>query len=131
MPILDSERMVDWIAPDYVEEERITLSLDEGEEPKADHSLTVNVDYTAAGEHGVMLPLELIVQPCFGEGGASLGYLRKVFRRLVPSSYMVTPPSSGRYLVVLREMFHNQFFGRLFVDVAGDAVFQIPLTRRQ
>mgnify|MGYP001820843075 CR=1 FL=1 len=130
MPIADSQRIVDFIAPDYIEEARIDLSLPDAAAPKANQPITIAFDYTRAGEAGVMPPLELVVQPCFLEGGEASGYQRKVFRRLIPENHLFNFPSAGQYLVLLREMFHNQFFGKRLVEVAGDSVESIRLTRR-
>jgi hypothetical protein len=43
---------------------------------------------------------------------------------------MLKLPSAGLYLSVLREMFHNQWFGRLEVEAAGDIVTHVQLVRR-
>lgn len=130
MPMPGTERMVDFIAPDYVEEEMFSIRMPDLESPKANQVFLVEFDYSKAGEYGVVLPLELIVQPCFGPGGVGSGYRRVVFRRVVPDRYMLKLPSAGLYLIVLREMFHNQWFGRLEVEAVGDLVTHVQLVRR-
>jgi hypothetical protein len=108
----------------------ITLTMPDSESPRANQAFSVGFDYSKAGKYGVVLPLEIIVQPCFGPGGVGSGYRRVVFRRIVPDSYMLKLPSAGLYLIVLREMFHNQWFGRLEVEAAGDIVTHVQLVRR-
>jgi len=115
--------LIDRISPDFLCEQRIKIQMDQSSEPLMPfRRIIVNFDYGDADPEGVVLPLELIVQPAFGGGGAALGYRRIVFRRTAPSSATFTVPSAGQYLLVLREMAHNQWYGRHLITVGGDPI---------
>ena len=66
------------------------------------------------------MPLEVIVQPENAEVAAAGGYRRKVFKRHAPTSYTFTVPSAGDYLIVIRELAHNQWRGKKTITVGGD-----------
>ena len=104
---------VDQMSPDYVGEDRITLSLDTSTSPaRALSPVQINVDYALAEPQGASLPLELIVN------GPT--YLRKLFRTVRPPFFVFIPELPGEHLVLLRETGHNRWVGRLLVEVVGD-----------
>lgn len=114
--------LIDIISPDYLDEKRIKVSVDPDCEPlMAFKRIIVNFNYDATYPEGVILPLILTVQPGSG-GGVANGYRRKVFRRVVPSSYTFVVPGAGKYLVLLKEEAHNYWQGRLIITVGGDPV---------
>jgi hypothetical protein len=49
---------------------------------------------------------------------------RRLFEHALPSSVLLTPRSGGRHFILIRELHHNRWQGRLFIDVAGDDVQQ-------
>lgn len=115
--------VIDTISPLYIGDQKISIEVDSSCKPlMAFKRIIINIDYSDALPEGVILPLELIVQPGFGGGGEANGYKRKVFRRTAPESYTFTVPSSGDYLVVVREIFHNQWRGSQIITVGGDPV---------
>ena len=108
--------IVEELSPAYVGEDRITLQLDAStQSPRANSSVVVLIDYSPAAPAGVVLPLELLIQaPSAGN------VVRKVFRRIAPITITFTPREGGLHGVLLRELGHNRWQGRLRVQVAGD-----------
>lgn len=112
--------IIDTISPDFMAAKRITVSVNKDCEPlMAFKRIVIDIDYTATEPEGVVLPLELIVQPGFGGGGPANGYRRKVFKYTAPESYTFTVPSSGDYLILVREIFHNKWQGSTVITVGG------------
>lgn len=112
---------LDILSPVFVGEDRITLTVNENSKPLLSFKIiTINVNYDLAGEEGISLPLEFILQPGFGGGGEANGYQQKIFRRTAPETISFTVPSAGQYLLLLREIHHNRWQGRLIMTVEGD-----------
>ncbi len=104
------------ISPDYLGEELISVELAEPDlKPSTGQVVQLSVGYSKTGEAGIVLPIEIIVQSPVAEGFES-----HVFRRSAPTSFVFTPIAAGPHLVLVRELFHNYWFGRLVFDVAGD-----------
>lgn len=107
---------IDQLSPATIGEDKIALSLDASTNPAtALRAVQVNVDYSAAGEAGIALPLDLIVQ-----GPTEDGYIERTFRRFKPSTISFVPLAAGEHLVLLREQAHNRWVGRLRINVVGD-----------
>src|SRR5574341_11106 len=102
------------ISPDYVGEDRFRLQL-ATPVPLALNPVQIDADYSDADPEKASLPLELIVQ---GPSGAS--FESRIFRSTKPSSFVFVPQEAGEYLIVLREVHHNRWQGRLLIDVKGD-----------
>lgn len=112
MPALDE------IAPGYIGEDRIDLSLDPSiATASAFVPVLVNVDYARCRPESVMLPLIFEAQ-----GPSPESYVRRVFSRLPPSSLVFTPREGGPHLVTLREVAHNRWWGRLRLTVEGESL---------
>ncbi|MEA3225149.1 MAG: hypothetical protein U9Q07_04300 [Planctomycetota bacterium] len=112
---------IDTIAPVTIGRDAISLTVDIDSEPLQTFKvLQINIDYSDAGDPGISVPLELIIQPGFGSGGTANGYKRTVYRRTAPTQFLYRPPAAGQYLILLREIHHNRLQGRLLIDVAGD-----------
>lgn len=105
---------LDELSPLYLGEDRIVLSLMSGLTPRAFRSIIIDVDYAAADPQGVVLPLKLIVQ-----GPSSGSYQTRIFSRVAPARLAFMPREGGSHLVVLREVAHNRWFGRLRFTVDG------------
>lgn len=111
--------LIEELSPETVGEDLITLTLDPLTlSPRAFSPVIVDVDYSRTLPDGVVLPLELVIQ-----APSASGYVRRVIRRLAPADITFTPREGGTHLVMLREMYHQRWMGRLRVPVAGD-----PLT---
>jgi hypothetical protein len=111
--------LIDEISPPYIGEDKITLALaDPAAAVLAFVPFQITVDYSASLEEepkvGLVLPLELIFQSPTGS------YVRTLFERSKPSSLLLVPRRRGDHLILLREMFHNRWQGRLIVSVQGD-----------
>jgi hypothetical protein len=107
---------LDELSPPYLREERIDLTLDESiVTPAAFSSVLVNVDYARTLPEGVMLPLIMEVQ-----GPSAQSYIRREFMRQAPDTLIFTPSEGGPHLVVLREVAHNRWWGRLHLSVEGE-----------
>ncbi len=113
--------LIDIISPTFLGESCIKVSVDPSCEPlMAFRPVMVDFDYAGAAPEGIALPLELIVQPALSAAADAGGYHRKVFNRHPPTSYTFAVPSAGDYLVLIREVAHNQWQGRLVITVGGD-----------
>ena len=127
----DLARTIDLLSPDNVGEEKIRILLRNETTLRAFQSITVDFNYDDVEINGLIPPLEFIVQPTFGLGGESSGYLYKQFTRDAPSEFTFDVPSAGIYLVVLREAWHNRYWGRLEITVEGDPLItETTSTRR-
>jgi len=108
---------LDELAPTYLREQRITLTLDESiVAPAARRSILVNVDYSDADPEGVSPPLILEVQ-----GPSAQSYVRRVFHT-PPDSIVFIPQEGGTHQVTLREAAHNYWYGALRISVAGELI---------
>ena len=119
--------MSDMISPAYVGEDRLGVEVDSLTRPYALQPLTVNFDYSQADPVGVRLPIEVVVQPPTTDGS---GYLRRVFRRVVPPSFTFVPIAAGPHLILIREVGHNRWLGRLVVSVVGDRMSEVSSAAR-
>lgn len=110
---------IDTLSPSYMGEDRIVITLDDATNPpRSDRAIIAHFDYGEADEAGgVVLPLILEIQPGFGNGD---GYVKRVYRTRVPSTYTFRVSSPGDYLIVLRESGHNRWQGQLTFTVVGD-----------
>lgn len=107
---------IDQFSPAYIGEDKIALTLDPAStSPRVFASIQILVDYDGADPAGVVLPLELIIQ-----GPTPASFSQKVFRKTKPNSVSFRPIAAGEHLVLLREVAHNRWVGRLRVQVSGD-----------
>lgn len=106
--------LIDELSPLSVGSERIALSpTDPLTPPRAFTPYSISVDLALCDPQGVVLPLEMIVtSPSRSK--------RTLFRRLVPVELTIHPDEGGQWIVVLREVAHNRWWGRLALDVDGD-----------
>lgn len=108
--------LIDEISPTYIGEDRIALTLsDPNVSVLAFVPFQVDVNYDAAEPEGLVLPLELVFQSPSGKV-----IKRTVFARTPPSSLLLVPRERGQHFLLLREMFHNRWQGRLVIDVQGE-----------
>jgi hypothetical protein len=108
---------IDEIAPAYVGEDRIVLTLDDPNiEILAFQPVQINIDYAGTEPEGTVLPMELVLAgPLTGQ------HKRRLFTRARPSSVIVVPEwQGGEHFVLLRELGHNLWQGRLLFDVEGE-----------
>jgi len=109
--------ILDTIAPVYIGRDMITITPDPSSVLIVGGVITLNFDYSATKPNGVVKPLKLHIQPAFGNGAE---YREELFDIFVPDQFAFQVRSAGQYLVLLRELAHNQWQGRLLIDVAGD-----------
>lgn len=121
--------LLDSLSPIGIGADKIVITKDQSSLLQAFHPVILNFDYSACYPDGVVLPIEIVVQPGFGPGGPGCGFRSKIFRRSAPTSYSFTPPSSGQYLVVIKELFHNYWQGRIRLEIAGDSLSDIYTER--
>lgn len=114
---------IEEISPEFIGEDRIALSLDSSTlNPRAFHAVLINVDYGKCAPEGIVLPLELLIQ------APSIGNIRRtIIRRTAPQSLSFIPKEGGIHGVLLRELGHNRWLGKLRVLVAGDV---LPVRQR-
>lgn len=126
-----SQALLETLSPDYIGEDRITIGVNSLSQPvRAGKVVILDIDYTAAGIEGISLPLDLLVQPAFGDGGEVGGFVWKSFTRSKPYQIVWRPTLAGQYLVLLRERYHNKWQGRLLVTVGGDTTDVTPWRRK-
>lgn len=106
---------LDEISPPYVGEDRLALAVDDNQVGiEALKSILVNVDYSACAPEGAMCPLVLEVH------GPSERVVYREYLREPPTSIVFTPHEGGAHRVLLRELAHNHWWGRLELDVEGE-----------
>jgi hypothetical protein len=111
--------VADEISPRTMGEDRIVLQLhDDTASPVIFSPVIVLVDYSACDPEGVVLPLEFTVT---GPSGRAT-FQRRYFRTAVPSEITFRPREGGTHLLRIAELFHNRWWGKLVIDVAGDAL---------
>lgn len=122
---------LDRVSPAFVGEDRITIHVEEESylagSLVALRPITLTFNYSEAEPEGLILPLEIQVQPKFGDG---TGYICRVYRRTFPTSFTFKPPLAGGYLILIRELFHNQWQGRTTLDVQGDPFGDVQIALR-
>jgi len=115
------------ISPTYIGQDKIGITVDAVSQPvMVSKIITLNFDYSETLPVGVVKPLKLHVQPAFGSGA---GYQEFLFDLFVPNSFAFRVFAAGQYLVLLRELAHNQWQGRLLLDVKGDPFAQVQGAR--
>lgn len=116
---------LDRLSPAYLGEDKIAVQLaDPSSKPTVGKTVRLDFGYDACAPAGVVLPVEVVVQSPKAEGFES-----KVFRHSAPGAYAFTPIAAGPHLVLVRELFHNRWQGRLVFDVEGDAFDRDPNVR--
>lgn len=109
---------LDDVSPRYIGEDRLRLTLaDPDQILAAFQPVVIAVDYSAAMPEGIMLPLELTVT---APNGSQI--LRRIYRRFPPPELAFVPRSGGAHLVRFTEQWHNQWWGRLVLEIAGDRI---------
>lgn len=115
--------LLEEISPETIGEDRIDLQLDDGNlQPRAGQTIVVNIDYSRCAPDGIRLPLELVVQT-----PSVTGIVQRFFTRTRPTSISFRAREGGAYLVMVREVAHNRWFGRLGVQVAGESATPQPI----
>lgn len=108
---------IDQICPTYVGEDRLVLSLSRNTlTPRAFAVIDVAIDYSATDTGGgVVLPIEVTVT-----APSPVNFVKKIYRAARPTLFTFIPREGGVHLVRVRETAHNQWFGVLEINVAGD-----------
>lgn len=107
---------LDEISPRYYGEDRIRLTLTDPDQLlQVFRPVLITVDYSRCLPEGTVLPLEFSV---IGPGNVQIE--RHVSTRFAPSSLVFVPKEGGSFLVRLGEMWHNLYWGKLVLDIAGD-----------
>ena len=108
---------LDLISPATVGEDRIVVTLtDADRRPTANISFAVELDYSACLPSGASPPIEVVFQ-----GPDTSIRERRIFR-VLPSTVVLTPRAGGPHLILVKELHHNEWQGRLVVDVVGDSL---------
>lgn len=114
--------VVDEISPREIGEDRIDLELSADTlVPIVFSPVIVLVSFERCLPEGVVLPLEFTIT---GPSGAAT-FQRRYYRRVQPVEITFRPTEGGSHLLRIAELFHNRWWGKLLIDVAGD-----PLDRR-
>lgn len=117
---------IDDFSPDYVGSDAIKVSLAPTTiSPAVGQAVIFQVDYSGAdGIGGIVLPLVVTVQ-----APTTAGFYRRMVTRAAPAQFVYFPISGGKHLLTIAEAGHNQVFGALPFDVAGDQL-SIPAIGR-
>jgi hypothetical protein len=107
---------IDELSPDYLGDDRIGVSVSTDTPiPSAFMPVTVDVDYSECSPEGIVLPLELIIRGPSPDSNQS-----KIFSKNAPESLTFKPREGGLHIVILREVAHNRYWGRVKFQVAGE-----------
>lgn len=121
----------DRVSPAFVGEDKIKIIIDEDSfragQLVANHTITARFDYSDADPEGVELPITVELQPGFGDGTA---YRRVVFSRFVPTTFAFKVTGAGKYFILIRERFHNNWQGRIDIEVEGDPFNDFQISQR-
>lgn len=104
-----SDAWLDEMAPAYLRDERIRVSLSPESRVAVGDSVIVLIDYSLAAPEGVKAPLLFTAR--------SAGLLTRKELFTADESLVWVPEESGPHLLVVREAAHNRWFGRLRVTV--------------
>lgn len=111
--------ILDDICPPAIGARAIVLAPADLTPPRAfapvDLLVTIHVANTQALQTGLSVPLELVVT-----APSPSGFVRRFYRRVVPSRVTFTPQEGGDHTVRLRELGHNEWWGAYTVSVAGE-----------
>lgn len=110
---------LDEVSPAYVGEERIALQVDPSTDALVGRVVQVDLDYSGCDPEGPSLPLQLTIRP---PDSKKAGAVTKTFRDRVPSQISFVPQQAGTHLVMVKELAHNRWIGRLSLEIAGDLV---------
>jgi hypothetical protein len=135
---------MDDLSPDYLGEDRIELTLNERivaanmvvpgntsyttpvQPPPPDlrafNLVTVFVYYDECLPEGVVLPLEMIVR-----GPSDGSYQRRIYSRIVPPILTFKPREGGPHFIMLREVAHNRWWGRININVWGTGLVPVSM----
>lgn len=114
---------IDDFSPSIVGADRLKLQIDPSTlPPTAGRAVIINVDASATvADGGIVLPVEVVIQAPTVAGSS-----RVVQRGQLPAQVSLFPISGGSHMVMVREIGHNQFFGAITFDVAGDEISSTP-----
>ncbi len=108
--------LLDDISPSYYGEDRIRVTLSNPDQLlQAFTPVLITVDVSRCLPEGIVLPLEFTVTTPDNELA-----VRTVFSRFTPSDLVFVPKQGGSFLVRVAEQFHNLWWGRLVLEIAGD-----------
>lgn len=124
-----TDQRLDILSPLTIGEDKIKVTLSELSNPAfVEKPITVDFDYSAAdAEGGLRFPLKVQVIPAFGDG---TGFQEEIFRNIRPSSFSFRAVGAGEHLILIKESAHNQWQGRLLIDVRGEEFTQIQVGER-
>lgn len=121
----------DRVSPAYVGEDRIGVTVDEDSflagQLVTERNITVRFDYAATAPEGIQLPIIVELQPGFGDGSA---YRREAYTRFAPETFAFKVSGAGKYFILIKERFHNQWQGRLEITVEGEPFNDVQTARR-
>lgn len=107
--------VIDEICPPYVGEDRIVVTIDPDANPRAFSPFVVKIDYSACDPEGVVPPIEVFLR-----APSDANCERRIHRSSRPETAEFKPREGGLHLVLVRELHHNRWWGRLRVMVAGE-----------
>jgi hypothetical protein len=108
--------LLDDISPRYMGEDRIRLTLSDPDQLlQVFRPVLITVDYSRCLPQGVVLPLEFTVT-----GPGNVLTERHVSKRFAPTTLVFVPKEGGSFLVRLGEMWHDLWWGKLVLEIAGD-----------
>lgn len=121
----------DRVSPAFIGEDKIAVTIDQDSLLAGvlvtNRTITARFDYSDADPEGVELPIIVELQPGFGDGDA---YQRVAFVRFVPETFAFKVTGAGKYFILVRERYHNNWQGRLEIEVSGDPFSDFQITTR-
>jgi hypothetical protein len=112
-----ADPLVDEICPAYVGEDRIRVTLGPDETPRAFTPVRILVDYSGCDPDGIVLPVEIFVR-----APSRSGCVRRIISSGSPPTDFAwwTPCEGGLHVVLVREIYHCNWWGCLRVNVTGE-----------
>ena len=108
---------IDELSPATIGEDKFVLTLDPiSDPPRVGYAVQVNVDYTGTGANGASPPILFGVQ-----GRTAKSFVERIFRRRLPRQITFIPVASGEHVILVQELRHNRWQGRLHITVVGDS----------
>ncbi len=105
------------VCPDDVGARIFSLALlDPSAKLAAHQPVTITVDWSDAGDAGIVGPFEVLLT----SGTSQPSFQRRVYRDAMPETLTFYPREGGPHLLVVREIYHQQYVGVLRFEVAGD-----------
>lgn len=107
--------LLDEVCASDVGEPLIGVSLADPDARLVAHTpIDLTIDYGRLTT-GVVLPLVITIS----SGRSAQSFRRILFSRVAPEAFTFTPREGGRHLVRVAELYHQRWWGYLYLEISG------------